>query len=327
MEDYPAELLVNSAEHGRQHKLKFRRKNSDLSPGNGDDLISIKTESVVSSGRSLSANENPSREVGTSNVEHGNKGKWLFESRELVTSHPSVHRGNETASTSYVHQSSPYSVSSNEMPSTDARKGNSSQGEAQNNSSCVYSHGLREHLLDEVSVENNVSEEVDFSNSDFGSSSFISDSPVHFQLLRDDTSQDETPSGLGSVVSEREQSRQDASLLQVDLVGISSNNLLINSADTSSREARRNSRRLFWDAFSRRSSRRLSDSRTLLFSPGDSEHFRPHHSRERWLLDFSGGFLNDEIGGDLRSHESGTPGSNELRWSSRSEVHLFVKVF
>ncbi|KAL7093395.1 hypothetical protein ACP275_11G038700 [Erythranthe tilingii] len=304
MDDYPAELLVNSAERARQQKLKFRRKKSNLSDNNGDNRISTKPESVVSSARGLSANENPAPESGASNLEPGNKGKWLFDSRDLVAP---VHnsRGNETASTSYAHQPSPHGVSSNEMPS----------GEGHNNSSTVYRNGLRESLLDEVSVENNVSEEVDFSNSEFGSSSFVSDSPGDYHLRRDDAVHEETPSGLGFVVSERDQSRQDGSLLHVDVVSISSNGLLTNSADISSREARRNSRRLFWDAFSRRSSRR--DSRTLLFSPGDSDHLRSH---ERWLLDFSGGFLNnDENGGDLRSHDSRTP-SSEQRWNSRSEI-------
>ncbi|KAL0334038.1 UNVERIFIED_CONTAM: hypothetical protein Sangu_1560000 [Sesamum angustifolium] len=325
MEDYPAELLVNSAEHGHQEKFKFLRKKSDLSMGNGDDLVSSKSESLVSSRRWFAANGNSAPEDGGSNVERGNRGKFLSESRELIPSYQSTahSRGIETASTSYVDQLSSDCVSLNEMSSTNAMNtinynmnGALSQfGQRFNNTCNVYSHGLGGLLLDELSVENNVSEEADFSNSDFGSS-FVSDSPMDTHLPRDDTIQEATPSHVGFLVSEREHNRQDVNLLQVDVVSISSNILPTNSAEINSREARRNSRRLFWDAFSRRSSRRHTESRTFGFSPGDSESLRSH---DRWLLDFTGGFYNDEVGGDLRSHGSRTPSSHELQTPGRNE--------
>ncbi|KAL0315457.1 UNVERIFIED_CONTAM: hypothetical protein Sradi_5423900 [Sesamum radiatum] len=325
MEDYPAELLVNSAEHGHQEKFKFLRKKSDLSMGNGDDLVSSKSESLVSSRRWFAANGNSAPEDGGSNVERGNRGKFLSESRELIPSYQSTahSRGIETASTSYVDQLSSDCVSLNEMSSTNGMNtincnmnGALSQfGQRFNNTGNVYSHGLGGLLLDELSVENNVSEEADFSNSDFGSS-FVSDSPMDSHLPRDDTIQEVTPSHVGFLVSEREHNRQDVNLLQVDVVSISSNILPTNSAEINSREARRNSRRLFWDAFSRRSSRRHTESRTFGFSPGDSESLRSH---DRWLLDFTGGFYNDEVGGDLRSHGSRTPGSHELQTPGRNE--------
>ncbi|KAL3629648.1 hypothetical protein CASFOL_026870 [Castilleja foliolosa] len=301
MEDYPAEPLVNSAEHDRLEKLRFSRKNSGLSLGNRNDLITIRSENVVSSGRRLAAHEIRAPEDGARNVDSGNKGKCLSESRELIPLHQSTSnsRVNENASTSYVDRPSSSRDSANDC-----------------NVNRVSSQ-IGKPSLDEVAVENNVSEDVDFCNSDFGYSSYVSDSSADFRLLRDDTLQDTTPSGVGFLVSEREQSRQDRSLLHVDVVSISSNALQSNSAETSSRDARRNSRRLFWDAFSRRSSRGNTDSRTFSFSSGDSDHLRHH---DRWLLDFSGGFLNDDIGGDLRSHESRTPGSNEQRWNSRSEI-------
>lgn len=328
MEDYPAGLLVNSAEHGRRKKLKFPRRNSDLSVGIGDDLISIKSESVVSSRRFLGAYENPALEVGASHDEPSDRGKWLSESRELVPSHQCIDssRYNGTASSSYGGQPSCFLVSENEMSGMDDMndvncnmKGDTSQnGQGFSNSSSVYCNALGEPLLDEVSVENNVSEEVDYSSSDFGSS-FVSDSPLDFHLLRDDIAQEVTPPGLGFVVSEREQSRQDESLLHVDMLSIS-NTLPTNSAEISSREARRNSRRLFWDAFSRRSSRssrRQADSRTIVFSPVGSDHLR---SPDRQLLDFSSAFIDDEFGGDLSSRGSRTPGSNDQQLNSRSEI-------
>ncbi|KAG2404117.1 uncharacterized protein HKW66_Vig0110390 [Vigna angularis] len=74
------------------------------------------------------------------------------------------------------------------------------------------------------------------------------------------------PSGLGILVSNRERGTGNDSVLQVDVVTISSNILSGNNADANDHDARRNGRRLFWDAFSRRSSRRLGDSPTIVFS-------------------------------------------------------------
>ncbi|XP_057767932.1 uncharacterized protein LOC130988168 isoform X2 [Salvia miltiorrhiza] len=325
MEDYPAELLVNSAEHGRRKKLKFPRRNSDLSEGNGDNLISIKSESAVSSRRLLGAYENPILEVGSSNDDPSDRGKWLSESRELVPSRQSIDssRCDGTASSSYGGQPSPVLVSENEMSSMDRMngincnmKGDASRiGQGFYNSSGVYRDALRESFLDEVSVENNVSEEIDYSSSDFGSS-LVSDSPLDFHLLRDNIPQEATPLDLGFLVSEREQNRQDDNQLHVDVVS-TSNIFPANSAEIISREARRNSRRLFWDAFSRRSSRRQSDSRTFLFSSAGSDRLR---SPDRQLLDFSGGFIDDEFGGDLGSRGSRSPGSNDQQLNPRLEL-------
>lgn len=332
MEDYPAELLVNSAEHGRRKKSKYPRRNSDLSEGNGDDLISIKSESVVSSRRLLGAYENPILEVGSSHDDPSDRGKWLSESRQLVPSHLSIDssRCDGTASSSYGGQPSPFFVSENEMSTMDgmngincSTKGDASRiGQGFNNSTSVCCDALRESFLDEVSVENNVSEEVDYSSSDFGSS-FVSDSPLDFHLLRENTLQEATPPDLGFVVSRREQNRQDENLLHLDVASISNTLLPANSAEISSREARRNSRRLFWDAFSRRSSRRHADSRTFLFSSSGSDRLR---SPDRQLLDFSGGFIDDEFGGDLGSRGSRSPGSNDQQLNPRLEVQLFFNL-
>ncbi|KAI3443946.1 hypothetical protein Pfo_000611 [Paulownia fortunei] len=327
MEGYPAELLVNSAEHGDREKLKFTRKGSDLSLGSGADLADIKTENGVSSGRCLAANENPAPEVRPSNVGPGDKGKCLSESRELVPSCQFIanSRGNETASTSYLDESSSNCVSATEIAIVDAVNGTKSSMnedssqivEALSNSNSLPSHGFEESLLDEVSAENNVSEVIDFSNSEYGSASIVSDSPIEFYLLRDDSLQEVIPSALGFLVSEREQNRQDGSLMHGDVMGPSSNILSSNSAEISIREARRNSRRLFWDAFSRRSSWRDSDSRSFVFSSDDSDHLRSH---DRWLLDFSGDFFSEELQGDIRTRGSRTQGTNEQRWNSRSEI-------
>ncbi|KAG9456209.1 hypothetical protein H6P81_000717 [Aristolochia fimbriata] len=103
-------------------------------------------------------------------------------------------------------------------------------------------------------------------------------------------------------------------VLQVDVVSISSNILApSSSAEINSQEARRNSRRLFWDAFSRRSSRRHSGSSSLVLSSDDSDD--TVGSRDRWLFDFNGDVFNNGFGDDSAylSNRSRTP--YERRWS------------
>ncbi|GAV73900.1 zf-RING_2 domain-containing protein [Cephalotus follicularis] len=102
-------------------------------------------------------------------------------------------------------------------------------------------------------------------------------------------------------------------MLHVDLVSISSHILSSSNADPSHNEVRRNSRRLFWDAFSRRNSRRHIDSPPIVFSTGDTDDLG-----ERWLLDFSGDFFDDGVGGDSAYMDSRIRSSNGRRWHSRS---------
>lgn len=63
-----------------------------------------------------------------------------------------------------------------------------------------------QRLFDEVSIENNASKAIKFSNSSSDSSlaSVVSDSPVDFRSVRDDIIQDVFPSVLGLTASERE---------------------------------------------------------------------------------------------------------------------------
>ncbi|KAK6131864.1 hypothetical protein DH2020_034387 [Rehmannia glutinosa] len=295
MEDYPAESLMNSAEVGEFEKLKFTRKGSDLSPSSGTDLADAKTENGVSSGRCLSADENPAPEARPNNVGPGDKGKCLTDNRELVPCQfIAISRGNETASTSHVDYPSPDCVSATEIVILDAVNGiNSTMNEdssqiieALSNSNSLRSHGLGESLSDEA---------IDFSSSEYSSASIVSDSSIEFHLLRDD-SQEVIPSALGFVVPEREEN----SLMHGDVTGISSNILSSNSSEISIHEARRNSRRLFWDAF--------------------STQFPDRFRLKKWFLDFSGDFLSDEYRGDIVTRGSRTQGTNEQRWNSRSEI-------
>ncbi|KAL2481246.1 Uncharacterized protein Adt_34212 [Abeliophyllum distichum] len=332
MEDDPAVVMANSAEHSHPEKFKFARKDSALSPGSRADLTRRKTKHGVATEICTVSSKNPCPKSSPSNVEAGNKGKCLSESRELVPSHQSTASfcNQEYASTCYIDKpsssSSSGSVSENGRVSVDVVNGINSHVNGYQSDNCVelnnctspHSHGLEESSLDEVTIESNVSEAIEFSNSnsDSSSASVVPDSPVDIHSVRDDTIQDVSPSGLGLLATEREENRQDASALHVDLVSVSSNILSSSYAEISSSEARSN-RRLFWDAFSRRSSRRHTDSRAIASSSDDSDHSR---SRDGLLLDFSGDFFNDGAGGDLRSYGSRTQGVNERPWHSNSEI-------
>jgi len=332
MEDDPAELLVNSAEHYHSEKLNFPGKYSALSIGSVADLASSKTENGIPTGSPMIANENPGLECSPSNADTSDKGKCLSESGELVPSDQSItsSRTHETDSTLYINQPSSDSASANERPTIDAisginsnMNGNSSQLGAELTNCTVPSSLRLNNSSDEISVENNVNEAIYFSFSDSGcssgsgSGSHVSESPINADSPRFDTLQEVIPSGLGHPMSEREQTRQHTNVLHVDVPSVSSDILPTSSAEISSREERRNSRRLFWDAFSRRSSRRHTDSRTFVFPSGDSDNLRSH---DRWILDLSGDFFNDGAGGDFRSYEGRTQGINERRWHSRSEI-------
>ncbi|CAI9783100.1 unnamed protein product [Fraxinus pennsylvanica] len=98
---------------------------------------------------------------------------------------------------------------------------------------------------------------------------------------------------------------------------VSPNILFSSYAKINSSEARSN-KRLFWDAFSRRGSRRRTDSRAIALSSDDSNHLM---SDDKCLLDISGDF--DGVGGDFRSYWSRTQGVNE-RWHSNSEVTFWI---
>ncbi|KAL2502609.1 E3 ubiquitin-protein ligase [Forsythia ovata] len=329
MEDDPAVVLASSAEHSHPEKFKFARKDSALSPGSRADLTRGKTKHGVPTEICTVSSKNPCPKSSPSNVEAGNKGKCLSESRELVPSHQSTASfcNQEYASTCYVDKpsSSSGSVSANGRVSVDVVNDiNSNMNGYQsdicaepNNCANTHSHVLEESSLDEVTIESNVSEAIEFSDSNYDSSSasVVPDSPIDIHSVRDGTIQDANPSGLGLLATEREENRQDASALHVDLVSVS--NILSSSyAEISSSEARSN-RRLFWDAFSRRSSRRHTDSRAIASSSDDSDHSR---SRDGLLLDFSGDFFNDGVGGDFRSYGSRTQAVNERPWHSNSEI-------
>ncbi|EOY31301.1 RING/U-box superfamily protein isoform 1 [Theobroma cacao] len=330
MEDYPAEILVKSAEHcgpvGNMVQSPLEESTSICSMETR--FSSTGTETGISAESSSAASGDPSIEGGSRDLETSNCRKCLIESTELVAPQVSAdyscgesHRDSSTsASTSFKEQQSSDPISVNLSTNEDAVSGfeNANKGASQIHPepSILSPQGLGDSHLHGIPVENQLSEVTTVHNSDPDPAPHASE-PVTFHSPGGESIREAIPSGLGFLVSNREPGRGDGSVLHVDVVSISSNILSGGSADTSNREARRNSRRLFWDAFSRRSSRRLNDSSSIFLSTDDSDDTGFH---DRWLLDFSGDFFYDGAGGDSGYLSSRIHSLNERRRHSRSEI-------
>ncbi|PIN16112.1 hypothetical protein CDL12_11240 [Handroanthus impetiginosus] len=152
---------------------------------------------------------------------------------------------------------------------------------------------------------------------DLRSLSLVSDSLPQFQFPRDNDAHVRTTSSSGFLVSDSDQDLRTEDLLHLDLVSISSNFLSGSTAEINSRESRRNSRRLFWDALSRHSFRRHSDSPRFVFAAGLSDDVG---SGDRWLLDIGGDLHHDGAVHDLDPFGARINRRNGRRWLLRSEV-------
>lgn len=309
----------------------------------GTAFASFRTETGTSSESSSEARENNSSVDGLSNNEASNQGKCLSESKELIPPHmvsdepsqigPYWERSSNIASASFkdLDPLDPVSVNAradiggvSDVPNS-RDKDRSHSGAGVIHSSSLHASEHRTSYTDGLSAGNHVSEVTAIDNSNSVAIPSVTDSPVTFHSQGDESNQEVMRSGLGIVVSDRadrEQGRRDGSVFHVDVVSISSNIVSSTTAEVSNREARRNSRRLFWDAFSRRSSRRHSDSPTIVFSTDDTDDLGSH---DRWLLDFSGDFFEDGFGSDSGYLGSRIHSMNERRWHSRSEV-LFYNI-
>lgn len=320
MDDNPAESMVKSAEHCATHihEVQNRRAESSLSNSTRTGFTGENNEI-----RAIADNcfEDGFRGVGTSS-----NNTCLSECRELISPHrvsadcghvQSSRDSSSTSSSLFKEQSSDQvtvNVSSN------ANAVNGADNSVQNGvllPSSSNSQGLGSSSSNGMPVENNVAEETVVNSSDSNASSVhVSSPPLAFNPFGNEPLQEAQPSGLGFLVSNRERGRTDG-VLHVDVVSISSNILSNGNPDSITRDARRNSRRLFWDAFSRRSSRRLIESPTIVFSMDDNEDIGSH---DRWLLGFSGDIFDEGHGTDSGYLGSRFPYSERRRRHSRSEV-------
>ncbi|XP_038700297.1 uncharacterized protein LOC119997391 isoform X2 [Tripterygium wilfordii] len=295
MEVYPTEGLGNSEVHCYEvlNMIQNPRADSSSILGTVTGVTSSSSENGVPSDNETACGD-ALVENGFRNVEASNRGKNLSESKELVAPSLDAVGGIENSEGKSVSQIYPEVI----HPTS------SSEGHG---SSCSGSSNG-------ASVEDCVVQ-VTSSNSD--SFPQIMDPPVAFHPQENESVREAIPSGLGYSGSNREQGQVDGSVLHVDVVSISSSVLSSSNTSRGNREPRRNSRRLFWDAVSRRSSRRYIGSPTILFSTDDSDDIG---SRDRCLLDISNDFLEDGVGGDSAHLGSGNYNFHERRRHSRSEI-------
>ncbi|KAL3571786.1 hypothetical protein D5086_025690, partial [Populus alba] len=125
------------------------------------------------------------------------------------------------------------------------------------------------------------------------------------------------------VSSDVEQEARAARVVVVDVLSIQSNIFSSSFAEISNREARRNSRRMFWDAFSRSSLRRNGGSQTLVLTTSHADDLGSH---DRWLLDFSGDLHFDGVGRGSRYSSTRSRRRSERSWQSRYERERFHDV-
>ncbi|KAI9393162.1 hypothetical protein POPTR_006G190500v4 [Populus trichocarpa] len=337
MEDYPDESLVNSLEQCGPfiNEVQNSAEESSVVSSMVTGSSSSDTETGGSSGNSITASEGTFVNDGYRNLDISCQGKCLSDSKELVgldqvsdsQSHDESGRNRNIteASTSFKEQQSSDPVSMNVSTNMDAVNGidnSENKGFSQ-----IYPHIIHPSSSDpsrlgdshsnDASFDNHMGEVTDIPNSDSDSVTHRPDVRVTFRPTQDESIQDSVSSDLGFLVPNREQDRTDGSVLHVDVVSISSSIYSSSTSDTSNHEARRNSRRLFWDAFSRRSFRRHVDSPTTVFSTDNNDDLESH---DRWLLNFSGDFLNDGIDNDSRYLGRRIHGLNERRRHSRSEI-------
>ncbi|XP_065859066.1 uncharacterized RING finger protein C4G3.12c-like isoform X2 [Euphorbia lathyris] len=142
-----------------------------------------------------------------------------------------------------------------------------------------------------------------------------------------DTSLDGNTAGFGSpitsealpgfILSVGEQGLIGMGVLLVDVVSIHPSTLSSSIGEINNREARRNSRRMYWDALSRISSNRSSNSSTIVSTGSHADDLR---SQDRWILDYSGDLHYDGIGHESRYSSRRSDQRRGRRWQSRYEM-------
>ncbi|KAE8691338.1 hypothetical protein F3Y22_tig00110890pilonHSYRG00939 [Hibiscus syriacus] len=328
MEDYPTEIMVKSAERPDSvaNMVQSPLEESTSVCGTETRFWSTGTETATSSENNIEASGEPSIKVGSRDVETSNSRKCLTESTEMVVpqvssdySHGESHRDSSTSAIiSFKEQQSSDHVSVNLSTNEDAVNGFENKGPSQlfPESSILSSQRPEDSHLHGTPVVNWSGEVTTVHSLGTDSAPRVSEL-MTFNSLDDESIREMIPSGLGFLLSNREQGQGDA-VLHVDVVSISSNILSGRSADASNRESGRNGRRLFWDAISRHSSRRHHDSPSIFPATGDSNDTSLH---DRWLLNVSGDIFHDGAGGDSGYLSSSRIHSlNERRQHSRSEI-------
>ncbi|KAE8705903.1 RING/U-box superfamily protein isoform 2 [Hibiscus syriacus] len=334
-EAYPTGILVKSAENCDPvtNIVRSPLEESALICSMGTRFSSIDTETGLPAESSTAVSEDSSVEGDSRDVETSNCGKCLTENTELVAPHVSAdysrgesrRDGSTSPSIPLLEQQSSNFDSVNLSSNEDAvrSEANNAGYQMHPESGILSPQGLEDSHSLRICVGNQLGEvtTVHDSGSTSASASHASE-PETSHLLGGESILEAIPSGLGFIVSNRERGQGDGSVLHVDLVSLSSNILSGASAETSNREARRNNRRLFSDAFSRRSFRRSDNSSSIFLSMDDDNDTGFDN---RWLFDFNGDFLYDGAQGDYGYLRSRIHRLNERR-RRRSRLEIWERL-
>ncbi|KAK9029617.1 hypothetical protein V6N11_026727 [Hibiscus sabdariffa] len=327
-EDYPTGILVKSAEHCDPvtNIVRSPLEESALICSTGTRFSSIDAETGIPAESSIVVSEVSAVEGGSRDVETSNCRKCLTENRELVSPQVSAdyscgqscRDSSTSASTPLIELQYSDPVSVNLSTNEDAVRSDANNGASQicPESSILSPLELEDSHSHRIPVENQLGEATTVHNSGSPPASRASELETS-HLLGGESILESMPSGLGFLVSNMERGRGDGSVLHVNLVNLSSNILSGGTADTSNREARRNSRRLFSDAFSRRSFRGIDNSPSIFLSVDDDDDTGFDN---RWLLDFNGDFFYDRAPGGSGYLSSRIHRLNEQRRRSRLEI-------
>ncbi|XP_039057900.1 uncharacterized protein LOC120201342 [Hibiscus syriacus] len=303
-EAYPTGILVKSAEHCDPvtNIVRSPLEESALICSTGTRFSSIDTEIGIPAESSTAASEDSSVEGDSRDVETSNCRKCLTENAELVAPQSSNSVSVNLSNNEEAVRSDANNVASQMRPE----------------SSILSPRGLEDSHSRRIFVENQLGEVTTAHDSGSASASHASE-PESSHILGGESILETMPSGLGFIVSNRERGQGDGSVLHVDLRSLSSNILSGGSAETSNREARRNNRRLFSDAFSRRSFRRIDNSPSIFLSMDDDNDTGFDN---RWLIDFNGDLLYEGAQGD-----SGYLRSRIHRLNERRRRHSRLEIW
>lgn len=155
-----------------------------------------------------------------------------------------------------------------------------------------------------------------------GVNSTASNQPAGRRSSNQEPHEGAAPTDSGSFMPLRTRQRRSGSILHLDIVTLSSSAFSGSSGYSRNRDARRNGRRLFWEAFSRRGSYRDDGPPLIFFSTEDTDDFASH---DQWLLDLSSDVFGSEVG---EGSQNQTGGRNTVEQGTlRSEVIFLTHFF
>ncbi|XP_021741877.1 uncharacterized RING finger protein P4H10.07-like isoform X1 [Chenopodium quinoa] len=323
-EDCAAGSVLTSRDYSQQKANKSPIPTDDSIPtssaGTGFSSNSSPRSGLVASSESSTLGIECTSIHDDSNVESSNKQKCFSEGDEVVpcdvNAESKCHQQRlvDSVKSSSAGHLQHLSVSPNRHATSEIDEFINDTPQTSNE---VLSPSLQHVELEPSTIFEDVSEVIGSQSTESGPFPVVSDPGIASHARGDEVIQELIPPGLELFVSDRAEVQPEGNVLHVDVVSISSSNHLPNiNNEISTREARRNSRRMFRDAFTSRSSRRNPDFPAILFTTEDSDLAGSHR---RWLLDIGDDFFDDGVGAEPWRFGRRSRFTNDRRRNSRSE--------